>query len=141
MNNQTSVSSDFSSSVFGLEADVLLRPQNEPPCVASAELVRCRPAFSRSWSFHERIEASRLSISKRLLSARGVERKESTTFVTRRRSTLVSEELRFKRRRASIRCSLMITARSEELELRMKHIVMPSTHLHAAAYLSVTSSL
>lgn len=54
--------------------------------------------------------AMRLSISKRLGSARGVERKERRTLVTRRRSTFVSEEERRRRRRASIRCSLMITA-------------------------------
>ena len=57
------------------------------------------------------MEARRESISKRLLSARGVERKERRTLDTRRLSTLFSVELRRRRRRASIRCSLMITAR------------------------------
>jgi hypothetical protein len=54
--------------------------------------------------------ARRESISNRFASARGVVRNASSTFVTRRRSTLVSEEFRLSRRRASIRCSLIITA-------------------------------
>lgn len=54
--------------------------------------------------------ASSESISNRLASARGVVRKERRTLVTRRLSTFVSEELRRRRRRASIRCSLIMTA-------------------------------
>jgi hypothetical protein len=78
--------------------------------VAMDEFARCRPAFSRSGSVHERMVARRESISNRLASARGVVRNARRTFVTRRRSTLVSEELRLSRRSASIRCSLIMTA-------------------------------
>ena len=109
---QTSVSSVFWSSA-GLDAgeDALDRPhKREDPVDAGAALLRCRPAFSRSSSFQERMEASRVSISKRLESARGVVRKDRITFVTKRRSTLVSEEERRSRRNASMRCSFMMTA-------------------------------
>ena len=120
----TSVSSDFSNSPAfptgepdtdterlqnddeGGEAMVEMRDEPE----------RCRPALSRSCSVQERMEASRESISKRFPSARGVLRKERRTFVTSRLSTLVSVELRRRRRRASIRCSLSITAVTEALE-------------------------
>lgn len=111
----TSVSSDLSSSAFGGEPALDDRPQNDEPVDVSGELTRCRPAFSRSRSFQERIEARRDSISKRLPSARGVERKERRTLVTKRRSTLKSVELRRNRRRASIRCSFMMTARRKDM--------------------------
>ena len=105
----TSVSSDLSISAFAGELTLEDRPQNDEPVDGSEALTRCRPAFSRSMSFQERIEARRESISKRLPSARGVERKERRTLVTKRRSTLKSVELRRSRRRASIRCSFMMT--------------------------------
>lgn len=113
-----SVSSDFSSSpAFPAgepDADTE-RLQNddeggEAMVEFRNELERCRPAFSRSCSDQERMEDNRESISKRFPSARGVLRKERRTFVTSRLSTLVSVELRRRRRRASIRCSLSITA-------------------------------
>ncbi len=56
------------------------------------------------------MEARRDNISYRLVSARGVDRKDKKTLDTSRRSTFVSEELRRKRRRASIRCSFRMTA-------------------------------
>lgn len=110
----TSVSSVFCNSA-GLLAgdDVADRPQNNEPDEGNVALpLRCRPAFSLSSSDHERMVDMRDSISKRFGSARGVVRKESKTFVTRRLSTLVSEEERRRRRNASIRCSFMMTARS-----------------------------
>jgi hypothetical protein len=119
----TSVSSDFSNSpAFAGEPDAdTERLQNDD---GGGEVMfgfrdepeRCRPAFSRSCSVQERMELSRESISKRFPSARGVLRKERRTFVTSRLSTLVSVELRRRRRRASIRCSLSITAVTEALE-------------------------
>lgn len=72
--------------------------------------IRCSPARSRSSSPHDRMDASRLSISNRLLSARGVLKKVMSTFVTNRRSTLFSELSFLSRRRASVKCSLRITA-------------------------------
>jgi hypothetical protein len=107
----TSVSSDLSNSAFPGEPALDDRPQNDEAGDASEEPTRCRPAFSRSRSFQERTEARRESISKRFPSARGVERKERSTLVTKRRSTLKSVELRRNRRRASIRCSFMMTAK------------------------------
>jgi hypothetical protein len=86
------------------------RPQKEDDDRGPGASARCRPAFSRSGSDQERIVARRPSISKRLASSRGVVRKESRTLVTRRRSTLVSDEFRRRRWRASIRCSLRMTA-------------------------------
>ena len=56
------------------------------------------------------MEERRDNISYRLVSARGVDKKEMRTLDTSRRSTFVSVELRRKRRRASIRCSFRITA-------------------------------
>ena len=101
----TSVSSLVSSSAgplpFADRADEADRP---------TEPARCRPAFSRSASFHDRMLARRLSISNRLLSTRGVVRKESRTFVTSLRSTLLSVWFLRNRRSASMRCSLRITA-------------------------------
>lgn len=101
----TSVSSLVSSSAgplpFADRADEADRP---------TEPARCRPAFSRSASFHDRMLARRLSISNRLLSPRGVVRKESRTFVTSLRSTLLSVWFLRSRRSASMRCSLRITA-------------------------------
>jgi hypothetical protein len=79
---------------------------------------RCRPAFSRSGSVHDKMVAKRPSISKRLASSRGVVRNERSTLVTRRLSTLVSVELRRSRRRASIRCSLLTTALKESVNGR-----------------------
>lgn len=73
---------------------------------------RCKPAFSRSASDHERMVASKDSISNRLASARGVVRNERRTLVTSRLSTLLSVEFFRSLRRASMRCSLMITART-----------------------------
>ena len=107
----TSVSSDLSNSAFAGEPALDDRPQNDEAECVSEEPTRCRPAFSRSRSFQERTEARRESISKRFPSARGVERKERSTLVTKRRSTLKSVELRRNRRRASIRCSFMMTAK------------------------------
>ena len=104
---RTSVSSVFSKSALLLEATFDGRPQNEGVELGGA---RCNPAFSRSASVHDRTDEISWSISKRFGSARGVARKERRTFVTRRRSTLVSDEFRRRRRRASIRCSFMITA-------------------------------
>ena len=108
----TSVSSVFCNSA-GLLAgdDVADRPQNSEPDEGNVALpLRCRPAFSLSSSDHERMVDMRDSISKRFESARGVFKQDRTTFVTRRRSTLVSEDDLRSRRNASIRCSFMITA-------------------------------
>ena len=107
---RTSVSSVCCNSP-ALVGEVALdeRPQKED-CVVPDGCAFWRPAFSRSWSFHERIEASKESISKRLLSALGVDRKDRRTLLTKRLSTLFSVELRRSRRRASIRCSFRITA-------------------------------
>ena len=120
----TSVSSDFSNSpAFPAgepDADTERLQNDDEGGEAMVEMrdepERCRPALSRSCSVQERMEASRESISKRFPSARGVLRKERRTFVTSRLSTLVSVELRRRRRRASIRCSLSITAVTEALE-------------------------
>ena len=106
----TSVLSVLSSScAFAGEMLAEERDQNEGDG-AIEEFARCRPAFSRSESVHERMVARRESISNRFASSRGVMRNDRRTFVTRRPSTLVSEELRLSRRRASTRCSLIITA-------------------------------
>lgn len=105
----TSVSSVLSSSCPLTELLVEDRDQNEDDG-AMDECARCRPAFSRSGSDHERMVARRESISNLFASARGVVRKDRRTFVTRRRSTLVSVELRLSRRKASVRCSLLFTA-------------------------------
>lgn len=112
---RTSVSSDCCNSAPALLGEDALdeRPQKDEDCDVPEGCILCRPAFSRSWSFHDRIEASRESISKRLLSALGVEKKDRRTLVTKRLSTLVSLELRLRRRRASIRCSLRITAEQQ----------------------------
>ena len=91
MSKLTSVSSDLSSSAFAEEPTLDDRLQNDEAVDVSEELTCCRPAFSRSRSFHERTEARRESISKHLPSARGVERNERRTL---RRSTLKSVELR-----------------------------------------------
>jgi len=122
--SHTSVSSDFSNSpAFPAgepDADAERLQNDDEGGEAMFEFrdepERCRPAFSRSCSVQERMEASRESISKRFPSARGVLRKERRTFVTSRLSTFVSVELRRRRRRASIRCSLSITAVTEALE-------------------------
>lgn len=74
----TSVSSVLSNSVALPLPDPPLPPRSD------AAPVRCNPAFSRSLSVQDKTEARRESISKRLLSERGVVRKESMTFVTRR---------------------------------------------------------
>lgn len=106
----TSVSSVLSSSCpLAEELPAGERDQKESGG-AIDECARCRPAFSRSRSVHESMVARRESISNRFASARGVVRNARRTFVTRRRSTLVSDELRLSRRRASMRCSLIITA-------------------------------
>lgn len=70
----TSVSSVFSNSA-PLEGELPtdVRPQNDEGGVA-AGCARCKPAFSRSGSVHERIVARRESISNRFASARGVVR-------------------------------------------------------------------
>ena len=107
----TSVSSDLSNSALVGEPALDDRPQNDEAEGVSEDPTRCRPAFSRSRSFQERTVARRESISKRFPSVRGVERKERSTLVTKRRSTLKSVELRRNRRRASIRCSFMMTAK------------------------------
>ena len=91
MNICTSVSSLVSSSAapfpFPDGPDTDVRDQEVD---AEGPPARCKPAFSRSPSFHDSIVANRLSISKRLLSARGVVKNESKTFVTSLRSTLLS---------------------------------------------------
>ena len=112
---RTSVSSVFSSSRFLL----LLgdpNPQNpevpfpvEPALGVGPEPL-IRPAFSLSASPHPRMVPSNPNISNLFGSARGVDRKESRTLLTSRLSTLVSEDDFRRRRRASMRCSFMITA-------------------------------
>lgn len=104
----TSVSSVFSSSAVLVGGVIGDRTQNGE--LGFAEWARCSPAFSRSSSFQESMEARRDNISYRLVSARGVDKKEMRTLDTSRRSTFVSEELRRRRRRASMRCSFRITA-------------------------------
>ena len=114
----TSVSSVFSSSC-PLAGELLAEERDQKEGDGTMdECARCRPAFSRSGSVQERMVARRESISNRLASARGVVRNARRTFVTRRRSTLVSEELRLSRRRASMRCSLIITASQGEVSVR-----------------------
>lgn len=101
----------------------------------------CRPACSRSRSVHKRIDESKESISNRFGSARGVVRKESKMFVTSRRSTLVSDELRRRRRRASVRCSFMITAgESQASILVFARNKQTSTHSRVGACQSAGSS-
>ena len=102
----TSVSSVLSSSV----SFPFPRLHIDEPVAGRRPPFRWMPALSRSSSDHWRIEARRESISKRFESPRGVVKKDRRTFVTRRRSTFVSVEERRRRRRASIRCSFMITA-------------------------------
>lgn len=98
--SRTSVSSFFSNSgPFGLVA----RPHIEDPMLGRSPPFFCNPAFSLSSSFQDRMDESRDNISKRLGSARGVQRNDSRTFVTSRLSTLVSVDERRKRRRASMR--------------------------------------
>lgn len=92
------------------------RPHSSEPCDALP--FRCRPAFSLSSSVQESIEERRDNISKRFGSARGVTKKESSTFVTRRLSTVVSVDDRRSRRKASIKCSFMITAELSELDIQ-----------------------
>lgn len=111
-----SVSSVFSNSgLFAGEFPIDVRPQNDEGCVV-AGCARWRPAFSRSESDHDRMVARSESISKRFASARGVVRNWRRILVTSLLSTLVSEELRLRRRRASIRCSLIITAKRGKSE-------------------------
>jgi len=106
-----SVSSGFSRSRFGLigpEPEETRRPLNEGRLADKPE--RCSPAFSRSLSSHDRMDDKRESISKRFGSEREVVRNWRRMFVTSRRSTLLSDEFFRNRRRASVRCSLIITA-------------------------------
>ena len=131
----TSVSSVFSNSV-PLAGELLAdeRDQKEGDGVRD-DCTRCKPAFSRSGSVQERIVARRESISNRLLSARGVVRNERRTLVTSRRSTLVSEELRLSRRRASIRCSFIMTAVTGTVsEPVKKNKVLMAMDLHAVVF-------
>ena len=139
MSKLTSVSSDLSSSAFAEEPTLDDRLQNDGAVDVSEELTRCRPAFSRSRSFHERTEARRESISKRLPSARGVERNERRTLVTKRRSTLKSVELRRSRRRASIRCSFMMTAKRTLID--EANNTSTYTYLHVVFFQLITVSL
>ena len=84
MSKLTSVSSDLSSSAFAEEPTLDDRLQNDEAVNVSEELTCCRPAFSRSRSFHERTEARRESISKHchlLVVLRGKEREENITSV------------------------------------------------------------
>lgn len=125
---RASVSSVFSNSIFllllGDAAPLMPFPQNSPlppetpfavaPPLDAPKLL-IKPAFSFSTSFHPRIVPSNPSISNLLGSARGVDKKESKTLVTSRQSTLVSEDDFRRRRRASIRCSFMITTVAAKL--------------------------
>ncbi len=70
----------------------------------------CKPALSRSLSSHDNIDANKMSISNRLESARGVVRNCNKMFVTNRLSTLLSGDDFRSLRRASVRCSLRMTA-------------------------------
>lgn len=131
-NTHTSVSSVFSSSMFllllGDAAPLIPLPQNNPPPpevvfpvapgVETVPKPLIKPALSLSASPHPRIVPSNPSISNRFGSARGVDRKESRTLVTSRRSTLVSEDDFRRRRRASIRCSFMMTADDVKISTR-----------------------
>lgn len=54
--------------------------------------IRCKPAFSRSASVHDKMVARRESISKRLESARGVAMKDRRMLLTRRLDTLALRE-------------------------------------------------
>src|SRR5579863_777476 len=99
---RTSVSSVLSSSI-GRDRTGELAEDGLIP-------IRCSPARTRSSSDQERMDARSPSISNRFVSSRGVQRKVSNTLVTSLRSTLVFAEPRRRRRNASIRCSLIITA-------------------------------
>ena len=110
MRRLTSVSSVLCKSGFLVVVGELLRPNMDRPVLGVMRPpLRCRPAFSRSSSFQERIVASNDSISNRFESARGVVRNDKRTFVTSLRSTLVSDEERRSLRSASIRCSFRMT--------------------------------
>jgi len=128
----TSVSSVFSNSgpFAGDELEDLLQNEDD----FGAACARCNPAFSRSGSVHERTVARRESISNRFGSARSVVRNERRTLVTRRLSTFVSVALRRRRRRASIRCSLIMTAgvSGEEAVGRLRGGVEKMAHLRVA---------
>jgi hypothetical protein len=98
----TSVSSVFSSSIGRDRTGELAAEPLLPR--------RCSPARTRSSSDQERMDASSPSISNRFVSSRGVQRNVSNMFVTSLRSTLVFADPRRRRRKASMRCSLIITA-------------------------------
>jgi hypothetical protein len=104
----TSVSSVFSSSK-ALDFEAGERVDSMDDLVAGGP-ERCRPAFSRSSSVHCKIEDSKVSISNRLASPLGVFRNCRRTFVTSLRSTLVLFDVLRNRRKASTRCSFMMTA-------------------------------
>jgi len=105
-----SVSSVFSSSNGRGRTGELAVPGLMP--------IRCSPARTRSSSDQERMEARSPSISNRFVSSRGVLRKVSNMLVTSLRSTLVFADPRRRRRKASIRCSLIITASWRSLPIR-----------------------
>ena len=125
-----------SSIVSGSEG---LLPLDMRPTFPEDAPARWRPAFSLSTSPQDRMVANRLSISKRFASARGVVRNANRMFVTKRRSTLLSVWFLRRRRNASVRCSLRITA------------IFPSiiwysgkreeTHLHVVIFQLTVSSL
>lgn len=73
---------------------------------------RASPAVSRSSSVHPSTEAITLSISYLLASALGVLRNCKKRLVTSRRSTLFSDDSVRNLRKASVRCSFKITART-----------------------------
>ena len=139
----TSVSSDLSNSALAGEPALDDRPQNDEADGVFEELTRCRPAFSRSRSFQDRTEARRESISKRFPSVRGVERKERSTLVTKRRSTLKSVELRRNRRRASIRCSFIMTAKQKKnmIKIYEDSSVRKHSHPHVVVFQLIGASL
>ena len=132
----TSVSSVFSSSK-ALDFEPGDRVDSRDDLVAGGP-ERCRPAFSRSSSVHCKIEDSRVSISNRLASPLGVFRNCRTTFVTSLRSTFMLFDVLRSRRRASTRCSFMMTAK-EVVRVRA-WIPEVLTYPHVSAFRSGGSS-
>ena len=81
--------------------------------------------------------ARRLSISKRFVSPRGVVRNCKRTFVTSRRSTLLSVWFRRRRRRASMRCSFIIMALWKSTFSKRKTSKTRMAHFHVVVSRSI----